>query len=99
MLDPRAGDLVRLKPVRIDRISVCDGAVRTTCGASFPIELVEEILPRPFAVGDCVRQAGIKDGISRGAIVAIDNRKAWVQWYTGANTVHSIEELRRINES
>lgn len=97
MLEPRAGDLVRLKPVRIDRISACDGAVRTTFGASFPIELVEEILPRPFAIGDIVRYYDSSITFPEIRILAIDGDVAWIKWASGDRSVALLSVLRRID--
>ena len=85
MLKPKVGDLVRLKPFKIiDGTTEGRFALTHDDGYWFSVaeNEIEEILPRPLAVGDRVRFVlGAPDCPSdaRGTIVAISGEWAWVR--------------------
>ena len=79
MLKPKVGDLVRLKPMRV--VSVATDYIRCYGGESFGFDSIEDILPRPLAVGDRVRFVlGDPDRPSdaRGTVMAVYGEMAWV---------------------
>ena len=75
---PKVGDLVRLKPLIVEQAysGVIDNVI-VASGMTLNARYIEEILPRPLAVGDRVM-----DGLTflEGTILAIADDEAWVQW-------------------
>jgi hypothetical protein len=81
MLNPKVGDMVRLKPQKVS--FVCDDEslfldfTQSRSKTGFSFKEIEEILPRSLAVGDCVRSP---TGQLKGSIKAIHDVFAWVWW-------------------
>lgn len=111
MLRPKVGDLVRLKPLVVSSSSANDenpaiqyfGTKRSDDYEFFVyVDMVEEILPRPLAVGDRVRH--LRASECRGTIVAILDLDAFIDWDatpyaprgTALNARDRISELVRI---
>ena len=78
MLKPRVGDLVRQKPMRVTRVyastGVSDGWVECSNGTCLGFGEIEEVLPRPLAVGDrvsfMVAEPDCPSGV-RGTVLAV----------------------------
>lgn len=98
MLKPKVGDLVRLKPMKVEYVS--DSGVGAVGDHSFDLDDIEEILPRPLAVGDIVCFSELKDSDWRGQVVAISGDHAWVSWdgpSTRLDRVYQIGLLKRVD--
>lgn len=96
MLKPKVGDLVRLKPFKVTRLNSdyfeCYG------GTSNGYDSIEEILPRPLAVGDRV-QVIRSEYPATGVILAVDKTAAWVCWEPNrGRTTEEIAGLKRVDE-
>ncbi len=96
MLKPKVGDMVRLKPLLVERVEpgwCCD--VLVAGGITLNRECVEEILPRPLRVGDRVRYlAGVAAQAPIFTILAIDGEDVWMKWSSGEKSDARLSELR-----
>ena len=105
MLKPKVGDLVRLKPLKVANVS--DSGCFSTVGTPSLFQWnefnIEEVLPRPLAVGDRVVRIDTGNPIA-GTVKAIDEplggvREAWVRFDCGYRNVTVYDSsLRRIDE-
>ena len=79
MLIPKVGDMVRLKPMVVDRLSSAEFRVAVSDNESYWIYLehIEEIIPRPLAVGDRVANKYDSDAVA-GELLAIHGALGWV---------------------
>ena len=101
MLKPKVGDLVRLRPCVVSFVGADDFfKIGEANGTYLPPGIIEEILSRPFAVGDTVKSS---HG-TRGSIVALRTGQkdvedsAWVLWENGVETITYLEHLYRIDK-
>ena len=96
MLKPKVGDLVRLKVnvTQIDRAGQIQAYIGG-CDCYINDEDIEEILPRPLAVGDRVR---VGAGNGAGEIVGLHGAWAWVFFKVGGFESYEIRRLTRIDE-
>lgn len=103
-MKPKVGDLVRLKPIRIVRVEtdhvICYG------GESFGFDAIEEILPRPIAVGDRVSFLASRSDCPssvRGKILAVQQTTrgtyAWVERDDGVFATLHETALTRIDDA
>ena len=78
MLKPKVGDLVRLKPQCV--VAISDSGWFSTKGTGLLFQWnefdIEEILPRPLAVGDHVRHTTAD---IPGVVLGVDGEDAWVR--------------------
>ena len=96
MLKPKIGDLVRLKPVIVSKVN--DKYFTINRGRDYFdifLDMIEEILPRPLAVGDRVR---VGAGNGAGEIVGLHGAWAWVFFKIGGFESYEIRRLTRIDE-
>lgn len=95
MLNPKVGDMVRVSPLKVERVE--PGIFVVANGVTLHISFIEEILPRPLQVGDLVN--GISSYHHPGAIKAIDGNIAWVRWDDGAYSSFPLESFSRYEPS
>ena len=96
MLKPKVGDLVRLKPMKVVDVNSTEFKVGPESDPYWlRNEDIEEILPRPLAVGDQVR---VGAGIGAGEIVGLHGAWAWVFFKVGGFESYEIRRLTRIDE-
>lgn len=76
MLKPKVGDLVRLNPQYVVEVNCLDCWFRCYGGETFGFGEIEEILPRPLAVGDRVRHTTAD---VTGVVLGVDGEDAWVR--------------------
>ena len=98
-MDIKVGDMVRLKPVLVAKLGSINDMPTIRCilpGANsyawISHDLVEEVLPRPLAVGDRVVS---KDGRHVGTVAAICDVYAWVK-ADGSFGTYSLAGLTRL---
>ena len=105
MLKPKVGDLVRLKPLLVEWVGEEDlSDMLVASGKTLNISYVEEILPRPLAVGDRVIRIDKRHDIDK----SYDNRatvlgvyKDWVWIVRDLNealATFRMDELKRIDK-
>ena len=98
MLKPKVGDLVRLKPMKVLSIGEDDSVYlqdEFSWNRHEAYNNIEEILPRPLAVGDRVR---VGAGNNPGEIVGLHGAWAWVFFKSGGFESYEIRRLTRIDE-
>ena len=105
MLKPKVGDVVRLKPLKVEMVS--DSGCFSTTGAMTLFQWnefdIEEILSRPLAVGDRVR---FKESRSSFAyeILGLNDDECWIRPINAtmarvSSITAKIEDLIRIDPS
>ena len=95
MLKPKVGDMVRLKPfpvVSSDRNGFNVDAIQWQLN----FDQIEEILPRPPAVGDLVKRP--YEVGPTGTIIAVDEDHVWIKRSGGFHESRLAENIERIDE-
>ncbi len=104
MFKPKIGDLVRPKPQRVTKVhegsSNNDGWVECYGGNNLGFSEIEEILPRPFAVGDRVQIRDQRDKDVIAIVIGLDEEAAWLKWNTGKRerNSHRVVDLVRVDD-
>ena len=93
MLKPKVSDLVRLKPLEVRETYPSVGVYLGGMTVLVYDQEIEEILPRPLAVGDRVRHH-VAD--LEGRILGIDGSDVWLRTETSCISV-KLRNLTRIN--
>ena len=101
MLKPKVGDMVRLKPLLVESVSNDAPAYFSTKrpdNYSYHVhqDMIEEILPRPLAVGDRVR---CEHSYGLGKIIAVNADVAWLNWDAGGYGTRKLANLTRVDDA
>lgn len=97
MLKPKVGDMVRLKLLIIRDFSADDLFVYFENGQRARVDQIEEVLPRPLAVGDRVRTPFTQS--PKGTILAFCDAWAWVFWDGATFGTYETKDLTRIDDA
>ena len=110
MLKPKIGDMVRLKPLVVyttydgeyQCVKLQAGRIDDLGETWIKADLIEEILPRPLAVGDRVRvdsRARVDSPPTYARLRAIHNGYGWIEWTSGSLCTYPLDVLRLVDDA